>query len=171
MVPCAAVLAGQGKKAYRNRGRSREEQTKRRAALKRACTRRYIFMAGASQGYHEAEGKLSPDTKDIHRAVVSLQEELEAIDWYRQRADATENEALKAVLLHNMEEEIEHACMVLEWLRRYVPVFEKHLRTYLFQDRPITAIEEKEEGSNGDVQPSVKQPARAGLTVGMMKGM
>lgn len=127
-------------------------------------------MAGASQGYHEAEEKLSPETKDIHRAVVSLQEELEAIDWYRQRADAAENEALKAVLLHNMEEEVEHACMVLEWLRRHVPVFEKNLRTYLFQERPITAIEEREAGANGEAQPPVTQPDRPGLTVGTMKG-
>jgi ferritin-like protein len=127
-------------------------------------------MAGASQGYHEAEEKLSPETKNIHRALVSLQEELEAIDWYRQRADATENEALKAVLLHNMEEEVEHACMVLEWLRRHAPVFEKNLRTYLFQEQPITAIEEREEGANGEAQPSGKQAARMSLTVGAMKG-
>ena len=128
-------------------------------------------MAGASQGYHEAEEKLSPETKNIHRALVSLQEELEAIDWYRQRADATENEALKAVLLHNMEEEVEHACMVLEWLRRHAPVFEKNLRTYLFQEQAITEIEEQEEGANGGTQPSGKQPSRMGLTVGAMKGV
>jgi ferritin-like protein len=106
----------------------------------------------------------------MHRALVSLQEELEAIDWYRQRADATENEALKAVLLHNMGEEVEHACMLLEWLRRHSPVFEKNLRTYLFQEQPITEIEEKEEGTNGGAQPSGKQPDRRGLTVGVMKG-
>jgi uncharacterized protein len=127
-------------------------------------------MAGASQGYHEAEEKLSLETKNIHRALVSLQEELEAIDWYRQRADATENEALKAVLLHNMEEEVEHACMVLEWLRRHAPVFEKNLRTYLFQEQAITAIEEKEEGTNDGAQLSGKQPDRMSLTVGAMKG-
>ncbi|MGE0823721.1 MAG: encapsulin-associated ferritin-like protein [Candidatus Binatia bacterium] len=127
-------------------------------------------MPGASQGYHEAEEKLSPETKDIHRAIVSLQEELEAIDWYRQRADATENPALKAVLLHNMEEEVEHACMVLEWLRRHAPVFNKNLRTYLFQDQPITAIEEQETGTNGEAQPSETQTERKGLTVGAMKG-
>ena len=126
-------------------------------------------MAGASQGYHEAEEKLSPETKNIHRALVSLQEELEAIDWYRQRADATENEALKAVLLHNMGEEVEHACMVLEWLRRQVPVFEKNLRTYLFQEQPITEIEEREV-TNGGAQPSGKQPDSMSLTVGAMKG-
>jgi uncharacterized protein len=127
-------------------------------------------MAGASQGYHEAEEKLSAETKDMHRAVVSLQEELEAIDWYRQRADVTENEALKAVLLHNMGEEVEHACMVLEWLRRHVALFDKNLRTYLFQTRPITEIEKREEGAKAEVQPQVEQPERKGLTVGTMKG-
>ena len=127
-------------------------------------------MGGASQGFHEAEEKLSPETKNIHRALVSLQEELEAIDWYRQRADATEDETLKAVLLHNMGEEVEHACMVLEWLRRNAPVFDKNLRTYLFQEQPITAIEKREMGANGGTQPPVKQPGRASFTVGTMKG-
>jgi ferritin-like protein len=127
-------------------------------------------MAGASQGYHEAEEKLSAQTKDTHRALVSLQEELEAIDWYRQRADATENEALKAVLLHNMEEEMEHACMVLEWLRRHVPLFDKNLKTYLFQTKPITEIEEREEGAQAGAPTPAKQPERKGLTVGTMKG-
>ena len=133
-------------------------------------------MAGASQGWHEAEEKLSEGTKDIHRALVSLQEELEAIDWYRQRADATQNEPLKGVLLHNMAEEVEHACMVLEWLRRHVPVFDKNLRTYLFQTAPITEIEVAEEKSGGssamkgDAPQQVKQPERTGFTVGKMKG-
>jgi ferritin-like protein len=128
-------------------------------------------MAGASQGFHEAEEKLSSETKDAHRALVSLQEELEAIDWYRQRADATQNESLKAVLIHNMEEEVEHACMVLEWLRRNVPVFDKNLRTYLFKTAPITEIEEKVEGgTNGDPQQQVRHPERKGFTVGTMKG-
>ena len=126
-------------------------------------------MAGASQGYHEAEDKLSAQTKNVHRALVSLQEELEAIDWYRQRADATDNEALKAVLIHNMEEEVEHACMVLEWLRRDVPVFDKNLRIYLFQTQPITEIEEKEETPKDEAQRE-KQPGRKGFTVGTMKG-
>jgi hypothetical protein len=126
-------------------------------------------MAGASQGYHEAEDKLSAQTKNVHRALVSLQEELEAIDWYRQRADATDNEALKAVLIHNMEEEVEHACMVLEWLRRDVPVFDKNLRIYLFQTQPITEIEEKEETPKDETQRG-SQPERKGFTVGTMKG-
>jgi hypothetical protein len=130
----------------------------------------------ASQGWHEAEEKLSSETKDIHRALVSLQEELEAIDWYRQRADATQNEPLKGVLLHNMGEEVEHACMVLEWLRRHVPVFDKNLRTYLFQTKPITEIEAAEEKSGGssamkgDGEQQARSEERTGFTVGKMKG-
>jgi uncharacterized protein len=127
-------------------------------------------MAGASQGYHEAEDKISAETKDMHRALVSLQEELEAIDWYRQRADVTQNDALKAVLLHNMEEEVEHACMVLEWLRRNVPVFDRNLRTYLFQSKPITEIEQEEEGLKTEAPQQVAHPGGTGFTVGTMKG-
>lgn len=128
-------------------------------------------MPGASQSYHEPLEKLSPTTPDLHRAIVSLQEELEAIDWYRQRADATDNEALKAVLLHNMEEEIEHACMVLEWIRRHAPLFDKNLRTYLFQEKPITEIEAAEEQGNGEAKPQMKRSDRIELTVGTLKGI
>ncbi|MGH7962958.1 MAG: encapsulin-associated ferritin-like protein [Candidatus Binatia bacterium] len=127
-------------------------------------------MAGASQSYHEPLEKLSPTTPDLHRALVSLQEELEAIDWYRQRADATDNETLKAVLLHNMEEEVEHACMVLEWIRWHAPVFDKNLRTYLFQEKPITEIEVAEEQGKGEAEAQIKRSDRMGLTVGTMKG-
>jgi len=126
-------------------------------------------MAGASLGYHEAEEKLSTETKNMHKALVSLQEELEAIDWYRQRADAAENDALKAVLLHNMGEEVEHACMLLEWLRRNVPLFDKNLRVYLFQEKPITEIEAREEG-HAQAQPARRKALLSGLTVGSMKG-
>ena len=76
-------------------------------------------MAGSSETYHEPLEKLSPATQDMHRALVSLQEELEAVDWYQQRADACGDAELKAILLHNMREEIEHASMVIEWLRRH----------------------------------------------------
>jgi len=127
-------------------------------------------MASASQGYHEAEDKLSSNTKNLHRALVSLQEELEAIDWYRQRADVADNAELKSVLLHNMEEEIEHACMVLEWLRRNEPLFDEKLRVYLFQTKPITEIEEAEERSGALARPEPKQASRIGFTVGPMKG-
>lgn len=127
-------------------------------------------MAGSSDSYHEPLDKLSITTQDMHRALVSLQEELEAVDWYQQRADACEEPELKAILLHNMREEIEHASMVLEWLRRHHPDFETHLRTYLFQDKPILAIEQVVRVSNGDTAMTAVRPQRSRLTVGTMKG-
>lgn len=91
---------------------------------------------------HEARETLSTTTIDGHRAIRSLMEELEAIDWYAQRVDATDDADLKAVLAHNRDEEKEHAAMVLEWLRRRDPVLDGYLRRYLFTDAPITEIEE-----------------------------
>ncbi|MFP4081303.1 MAG: encapsulin-associated ferritin-like protein [Candidatus Aminicenantes bacterium] len=90
--------------------------------------------------YHEAG--LSKDAQEIHRALASLIEELEAIDWYNQRVDVTEDQQLKAVLAHNRDEEIEHASMALEWLRRKMPRFDEELKTYLFTSAPITEVEE-----------------------------
>jgi uncharacterized protein len=127
-------------------------------------------MATSSDSYHESLDKLSSATQDMHRALVSLQEELEAVDWYQQRADACEDADLKAILLHNMREEIEHASMVLEWLRRHHPDFEKNLRMYLFQDRPILAVEEADRAANGKAAPHAGRLLRTGLTVGTMKG-
>jgi hypothetical protein len=127
-------------------------------------------MAGSSDTYHEPLDKLSPTTQDMHRALVSLQEELEAVDWYQQRADACGDAELKAILLHNMREEIEHASMVIEWLRRRHPDFERHLRTYLFQDRPILAVEEADRDSNGKAEANAGRPQRSEMTVGTMKG-
>ncbi len=127
-------------------------------------------MAGSSDTYHEPLDKLSSTTQDMHRALVSLQEELEAVDWYQQRADACEDAELKAILLHNMREEIEHASMVLEWLRRNHPDFATYLRTYLFQEKLILAVEEADQAANGKATPNTGRPQRMGLTVGTMKG-
>ncbi len=91
----------------------------------------------AHEGLHEAEQDLTNETRDMHRALVSLQEELEAVDWYRQRADACHEKQLQAILLHNMREEMEHAAMLIEWLRRNNADFEKQLRDYLFTDAPL----------------------------------
>jgi hypothetical protein len=91
----------------------------------------------SSTGYHEPLNELSDDTKDMHRAVVSLMEELEAIDWYNQRADACKDPELKAILIHNRDEEKEHAAMVLEWIRRKDPVFSGQMKDYLFTETPI----------------------------------
>jgi len=103
----------------------------------------------ASTTYHEASELLSEKSKDLHRAIVSLMEELEAIDWYQQRAEATQDLALRAVLEHNRDEETEHAMMVLEWLRRASPVFDAHIRTYLLKEGSITRLESAEKGRAG----------------------
>ena len=91
----------------------------------------------ANEGYHEPVDELSAKTRDMHRAIVSLMEELEAVDWYNQRADACKDAELRAILEHNRDEEKEHAAMVLEWIRRRDPAFEKELRDYMFTDEPI----------------------------------
>ncbi|MNZ55614.1 hypothetical protein D3C78_735450 [compost metagenome] len=91
----------------------------------------------SSVGYHELIDELSDQTKDMHRAIVSLMEELEAVDWYNQRADACKDPELKAILEHNRDEEKEHAAMVLEWIRRQDPSFSNHLKEYLFTDKKI----------------------------------
>jgi ferritin-like protein len=94
-----------------------------------------------SAGLHEPADQLQPATIDRHRALVSIQEELEAVDWYDQRVHATHDADLAAVLAHNRDEEKEHAAMTLEWLRRRDPVMDKHLRTYLFTEGSILDIE------------------------------
>jgi uncharacterized protein len=96
-----------------------------------------------SETLHERFEDLAPYTRDMHRAIVSLMEELEAIDWYQQRIDGTGDEELKAVLAHNRDEEIEHAMMNLEWIRRNNPTFATAARTYLFSEGPIIEVEEK----------------------------
>ncbi|MEK6550186.1 MAG: encapsulin-associated ferritin-like protein [Pseudomonadota bacterium] len=93
----------------------------------------------ANEGYHETS--LREETRDMHRAIVSLMEELEAVDWYNQRVDACRDEDLRAILIHNRDEEKEHAAMMLEWIRRRDPVFDKELRDYLFTSKPIAKIE------------------------------
>ena len=91
--------------------------------------------------YHESG--LSPEAQAVHRALASTIEELEATDWYNQRADVAKDEELKKILLHNRDEEMEHASMLLEWLRRRIPEFDKELRTYLFTEKSIVEIEEE----------------------------
>lgn len=91
----------------------------------------------SSESLHEPVEKLSPETIELHRGLMSLQEELEAVDWYAQRVDASDNEELKAIMAHNRDEEIEHAAMMVEWLRRNNSVFEKQLKEFLFTDKPI----------------------------------
>ena len=104
----------------------------------------------------------------MHRAITSLMEELEAIDWYDQRIDATGDAELAAVLAHNRDEEKEHACMVLEWIRRHDPYFDVCLRRFLFTSGRIEEIEEAHEGAGSgreggaDRDAVRRQPARGG---------
>jgi ferritin-like protein len=99
----------------------------------------------SSEGLHVPREKLSEATLHLHYAITSLIEELEAVDWYRQRADDTADPDLKAILLHNADEEIEHAVMVLEWIRRKDARFDSQLREYLFQDGSIVGREHEAE--------------------------
>jgi ferritin-like protein len=95
----------------------------------------------AHEGFHEAVESLRPATLDKHRAIESIMEELEAVDWYAQRVDAAGDAELAAILAHNRDEEKEHAAMTLEWLRRHDPILDQHLRTYLFTSGSVLAIE------------------------------
>ena len=116
-------------------------------------------MAEDSGMFHEQAELLKPKTRDMHRAVVSVVEELQAIDWYSQRVDATQDGELRAILKHNGDEEKEHAAMLLEWIRRQDPVFEAHLRTYLFRGGSIVEEEQRAEGAaqngGGTTRPSI----------------
>ena len=112
----------------------------------------------ASDTYHEPLEQVSEPTRDLHRAISSLMEELEAVDWYHQRAGATQDAELRAVLEHNRDEETEHAMMVLEWIRRNNPVFDKNIKTYLMKQGPITGLEAAAEG-NDDAEGKAPSPA------------
>jgi uncharacterized protein len=125
-------------------------------------------MASSSGSLHEDPARLRAETIDRHRAIVSLMEELEAIDWYDQRVDAAGDPELKAVLAHNRDEEKEHAVMTLEWLRRRDPVLDRHLRTYLFADRPLLEIEDEAE-HGGDEPGRDRRPSDGGLNIGALR--
>lgn len=129
----------------------------------------------SSESLHESPELISETTKNMHRAIVTLIEELEAVDWYQQRADACSDDALRAVLVHNKNEEIEHAMMTLEWIRRQSPEFDKQLRTYLFTEAPITGIEEVDTGQDGGhghaggAGKAAAAPGRGSLGIGSLK--
>ena len=106
-------------------------------------------MPQGSTTFHESEEHLNPATRDLHRAIVSLMEELEAVDWYQQRMDATQDDALREILRHNRDEEKEHAAMVLEWIRRHDPAFDAKLREYLFSEGSIVGREAAEKPAAG----------------------
>lgn len=126
-------------------------------------------MASSSAGLHEPEGSLDTGTIDRHRALVSIQEELEAVDWYGQRVDATSDRELAAVLAHNRDEEKEHAMMTLEWLRRHDAKLDEHMRTYLFTEAPITEIEVEAEGEQGGGATGSGGPGTGSLGIGSLR--
>jgi hypothetical protein len=104
-------------------------------------------------GYHEPYGDLSSQSQEHHRALTSLVEELEAIDWYQQRIAVSGDEPLRAILTHNRDEEMDHAMMLLEWLRRNMPPFEEKMKTYLFTTGPITQVEQQIEQAGAAARP------------------
>lgn len=96
--------------------------------------------------YYEPYSELSTEARNLDKVIDSLREELEAVNYYHQRADVTNDETVAAIMIHNRNEEIEHACMLVEWLRRNMPEFEKELKQYLFTEAPITEVEEAATG-------------------------
>lgn len=114
--------------------------------------------------YHEPFELLDAATRDQHRALTSLKEEIEAVDWYHQRVALCSDPALAAVLAHNRDEEIEHACMTLEWLRKVVPAWDAQLKRYLFSKEAVV----------GDASPAGDEPVLRSnprsLGIGSLKG-
>ena len=129
----------------------------------------------ASDQLHEPLEKLDEKVIDRHRAIVSIMEELEAVDWYDQRAAATTDPTLRRILEHNRDEEKEHAAMGIEWLRRNDAKFDEELRTYLFTEGEITEVEEEATGEGGGGEEAGARAARAPLSdgslgIGSLKG-
>src|SRR6476619_2577469 len=120
----------------------------------------------SSETLHEAADVIGPAVSDRHRAIVSLMEELEAVDWYDQRVAATQDPSLAAILAHNRDEEKEHASMVLEWLRRHDAVIDKQLHTYLFTEAPVTEVEAIAEAADG----GAGGPSDGSLGIGSLRG-
>lgn len=114
--------------------------------------------------YHESWDALADGVRDAHRALTSFKEELEAVDWYHQRVAVCNDAALRGVLEHNRDEEIEHACMTLEWLRRNMPGWDVQLRRYLFTDAPITEI-----ADTADDAPATGASTNVWLPIGSLK--
>jgi ferritin-like protein len=123
----------------------------------------------SSETYHEPLELLSEATKNQHRAIVSLREELEAIDWYQQRAEACSDAELRQILIHNKNEEIEHAMMALEWLRRSDPTFAANIETYIGSSGPITGVEASATGEGAGAV--TRGTSSVSLGIGSLKGM
>lgn len=125
----------------------------------------------SSENLHAPRERLSPETLNLHFAIVSLMEELDAIDWYRQRADDAEDQTLKELLLHNMREEMEHASMLLEWIRRRDADFERFLKIYLFSEGSILKEEKAATADEAGVARPETRPVGAGpsFTIGSLR--
>lgn len=121
----------------------------------------------AHEGYHEDPNTLPESVKDYHRIIESTMEELEAVDWYNQRAAATNDPAAKAIMEHNRDEEIEHACMGIEWLRRNSPVWDQMLREFLFKEGDI--IEHEQSMKEGGDAPEEEQQGGSSGSLGLGK--
>lgn len=126
----------------------------------------------SSENLHIPRERLSKTARLLHYAITSLKEELDAADWYRQRADDTEDDELKQVLLHNMREEMEHACMLIEWLRRNNDDFAGHIQTYLFSEGSLLAVEKADEakGQGGEAGGGARPSKKPRFTVGKLSG-
>jgi uncharacterized protein len=126
-------------------------------------------MMANSAGYHEPESKLRPETLDNHRALTSMQEELEAADWYDQRVDAATDQDLKDILGHNRDEEKEHFAMLLEWYRRRDAKMDAHLKEYLFTSGSLIA-REKAKAGGGEAGGEGAGGGGGSLGIGSLKG-
>ena len=126
----------------------------------------------SSESLHAPRERLAKATISFHHAIVSVVEELDAIEWYRQRADDAEDETLKALLLHNMREEMEHASMLLEWIRRHDADFARYLKTYLFTEAPILEVEDEATAEGADEKEQRRGGASGehGFTIGRLRG-
>ena len=122
----------------------------------------------SSESYHEPIELLSEATRNMHRAIVSLKEELDAVDWYQQRAEACSDAELRSVLLHNKNEEIEHAMMTLEWIRRHSEVFEANIKTYVGSKGPILEVEKQQTAGGGGG--GTARGSASSLGIGSLKG-
>ena len=121
-----------------------------------------------SVGYHESEDKLRPETLDNHRALTSMQEELEAADWYDQRVAAATDPGLKEILAHNRDEEKEHFAMLLEWYRRRDAKMDAHLKEYLFSTGSLIAREQA--ATTGEAGAAPEAGGSGSLGIGSLKG-
>jgi ferritin-like protein len=121
----------------------------------------------AHEGFHEASALLDETTIDRHRAIESLIEEFEAIDWYDQRARATGDPDLASVLMHNRDDEKEHAAIALEWIRRRDPALDAQLRLYLFTAGPLVSVEDVADTGTDTIPPG----PGTGLGIGSLRGV